>query len=165
LNAFLATCGGQRPGEDRAAQEGAEPPRNAFEEIHNAKDFPYWRSSENAPRSSDLYPPEPRGREHGLNAGKAGAYFGTEAAVSGGLWWMAKNERDAAYEEMKKNPNEFTIARWQRAQDPSANSPCTKTTFFVFTDVWALTTRLSRGKAATAAAAPINVRRFIIASN
>ena len=68
------------------------------------------------------YPPEPRGREHGLNAGKAGAYFGTEAAVSGGLWWMAKNERDAAYEEMKKNPNEFTIARWQRAQDMMAGA-------------------------------------------
>ena len=47
-------------------------------------------------------------------------------------------------------------------QEPSANSPCTKTTFFVFSDVWALATRLSTGKAATAAAAPINVRRFII---
>jgi hypothetical protein len=50
-------------------------------------------------------------------------------------------------------------------QEPSANSPCTKTTFFVFSDVWALATRLSTGKAATAAAAPINVRRFIIVSN
>jgi hypothetical protein len=46
-------------------------------------------------------------------------------------------------------------------QEPSANSPCTKTTFFVFSDVCALATSLSRGKAATAAAAPINVRRFI----
>jgi len=52
---------GKRPGEDRAAQEGAEPPRNAFEEIHNAKDFPYWRSSENAPRSSDLIRLNPEG--------------------------------------------------------------------------------------------------------
>jgi hypothetical protein len=50
-------------------------------------------------------------------------------------------------------------------QEPSANSPCTKTTFFVFGVVWALATRLSTGKAATAAAAPINVRRFIIVSN
>ena len=49
-------------------------------------------------------------------------------------------------------------------QEPSANSPCTKTTFFVFGDVWALATRLSRGRAALAAAAPINVRRFIIVS-
>ena len=49
--------------------------------------------------------------------------------------------------------------------EPSANSPCTKTTFLVFSDVWALATRLSTGKAATAAAVPINVRRFIIASN
>ena len=47
-------------------------------------------------------------------------------------------------------------------QEPSANSPCTKTTFFVFSDGWALATQLSTGKAATAAAAPINVRRFII---
>jgi hypothetical protein len=49
-------------------------------------------------------------------------------------------------------------------QEPSANSPCTKTTFFVFGEVWALATRLSRGRAALAAAAPINVRRFIIVS-
>jgi hypothetical protein len=33
-------------------------------------------------------------------------------------------------------------------------------TFFVFSDVWALATRSTTGKAATAAAAPINVRRF-----
>ena len=56
---------------------------------------------------------------------------------------------------------------WRRAmtfdqQEPSANSPCTKTTFFVFGDVWALATRLSKGRAALAATAPINVRRFII---
>ena len=50
-------------------------------------------------------------------------------------------------------------------QEPSANSPCTKTTFFVFSNVWALAIRLSMGKAATAAATPINVRRFIIVSN
>jgi hypothetical protein len=37
--------------------------------------------------------------------------------------------------------------------------------FFVFSDVWALTTRLSTGNMATAAAAPINVRRFIMVSN
>jgi hypothetical protein len=49
-------------------------------------------------------------------------------------------------------------------QEPSANSPCTKTTFLVFGDVWALTTRLSKGRAALAATAPINVRRFIIVS-
>jgi len=49
-------------------------------------------------------------------------------------------------------------------QEPSANSPCTKTTFLVFGDVWALTTRLSRGRVALAAATPINVRRFIIVS-
>jgi hypothetical protein len=49
-------------------------------------------------------------------------------------------------------------------QEPSANSPCTNTTFFVFGDVWAMATRLSTGKAATAAAAPINVRRFITVS-
>jgi hypothetical protein len=59
---------------------------------------------------------------------------------------------------------------WRRAmtldqQEPSANSPCTNTTFFVFSDVWALAIRLSTGKAATAAAPPINVRRFIIVSN
>jgi hypothetical protein len=47
-------------------------------------------------------------------------------------------------------------------QEPSAKSPCTNTTFFVFGDVWALATRLSRGKAAPAATAPINVRRFIM---
>jgi hypothetical protein len=40
-------------------------------------------------------------------------------------------------------------------QEPSANSPCTKTTFFVFGDVWALATRLSRGTVALAAATPI----------
>ena len=39
-------------------------------------------------------------------------------------------------------------------QEPSANSPCTKTTFLVF-DVWALAIRLNRGRAALAAAAPI----------
>jgi hypothetical protein len=50
-------------------------------------------------------------------------------------------------------------------QEPSANSPCTKTTFFVFSDVWALATRSSTGIAAIAAAAPINVRRFIMVSN
>src|SRR5882757_2453051 len=64
---------------------------------------------------------------------------------------------------------QLTPICWRRAmildqQEPSANSPCTKTTFFVFSDVWALATRLSAGKAATAAAAPINVRRFIIVS-
>jgi hypothetical protein len=58
---------------------------------------------------------------------------------------------------------------WRRAmtfdqQEPSANSPCTKTTFLVFGDVWALATRLSKGRAALAATAPINVRRFIIVS-
>jgi hypothetical protein len=46
-------------------------------------------------------------------------------------------------------------------QEPSANSPWTKTTFFVFRDVCALATWLSRGAAAAAATAPINVRRFI----
>src|SRR6266508_4070748 len=56
---------------------------------------------------------------------------------------------------------------WRRAitfdqQEPSANSPCTKTTF-VFGDVWALATPLSSGRAALAAA-PINVRRFIMVS-
>src|SRR5258707_3299186 len=59
---------------------------------------------------------------------------------------------------------------WRRAmtldqQEPSANSPCTKTTFFVFTDVWALAIRLSTGKAATAAAAANHVSRFIQGSN
>ena len=49
-------------------------------------------------------------------------------------------------------------------QEPSANSPCTNTTFFVFGDVWALATRLSKGSAAPAATAPINVRRFIMVS-
>jgi hypothetical protein len=49
-------------------------------------------------------------------------------------------------------------------QEPSANSPCTKTTFFVFGDVWARATRLSKGRAALAATASINVRRFIIVS-
>jgi hypothetical protein len=33
---------------------------------------------------------------------------------------------------------------------------------FVFSDVWALATLLSKGRAALAATAPINVRRFII---
>ena len=35
-------------------------------------------------------------------------------------------------------------------QEPSANSPCTKTTFSVFGDVWALATRLSNATAADA---------------
>jgi hypothetical protein len=64
---------------------------------------------------------------------------------------------------------QLTPCRWRRAmtfdqQEPSANCPCTKTTFLVFGDVWALATRLSKGRAALAATAPINVRRFIIAS-
>jgi hypothetical protein len=50
-------------------------------------------------------------------------------------------------------------------QEPSANSPCTKTTFLVFSDVWALETRLSKERTPLAATAPINVRRSIIASN
>jgi len=33
-------------------------------------------------------------------------------------------------------------------QEPSANSPCTKTTFFVFGGVWALAIRLRKGRAA-----------------
>jgi hypothetical protein len=48
--------------------------------------------------------------------------------------------------------------------EPSANSPCTKTAFFVFGDVWALATRLSKGTAALTATAPIKVRRFIMLS-
>jgi hypothetical protein len=48
--------------------------------------------------------------------------------------------------------------------EPSANSPCTKTTFLVFGDVWALAIRLNRGRTALAATVPINVRRFIIVS-
>jgi hypothetical protein len=47
-------------------------------------------------------------------------------------------------------------------QEPSANRPCTNTTFLVFGDVWAPAIRLKRGRAALAAATPINVRRFII---
>src|SRR5205085_10855729 len=35
-------------------------------------------------------------------------------------------------------------------QEPSAKSPCTNTTFFVFGDGWALAARLSKGKAALA---------------
>jgi hypothetical protein len=46
-------------------------------------------------------------------------------------------------------------------QEPSANSPCTKTTFFVFGGVCAIAVRLSKGRAAPAATAPINVRRFM----
>jgi hypothetical protein len=46
-------------------------------------------------------------------------------------------------------------------QEPSANNQWTKTTFFVFSGVWALATRSSTGAAARAAMAPINVRRFI----
>jgi hypothetical protein len=46
--------------------------------------------------------------------------------------------------------------------EPSANSPCTKTTFFVFGNVWALPIRSSSGTVALAAAIPINVRRFIM---
>jgi hypothetical protein len=38
-------------------------------------------------------------------------------------------------------------------QEPSAKSPCTKTTFFVFGDAWAPATRLSKGRAALAATA------------
>ena len=49
-------------------------------------------------------------------------------------------------------------------QEPSANSPCTKTTFLVFGGVWAPATRWSRGRAALAAAAPINVRLFMTVS-
>ena len=49
-------------------------------------------------------------------------------------------------------------------QEPSANSPCTKTTFLLFGAVWALATRLSKGRAALTATVPINVRRFIIVS-
>jgi hypothetical protein len=48
--------------------------------------------------------------------------------------------------------------------EPSAKSPCTKTTFFVIGDVWALAIWLSKGRATLAPAAPINVRRFIIVS-
>src|SRR6476660_6254236 len=64
---------------------------------------------------------------------------------------------------------QLTPFGWRRAmtfdqQEPSANSPCTNTTFLVFGDVWALATRLSRGRAALAAAAPINVRRFMTVS-
>jgi hypothetical protein len=59
---------------------------------------------------------------------------------------------------------------WRRAitfdqQEPSANSPCTKTTFLAFGDVWALATRLRRGRAALAAADPIITRRFIIVAS
>lgn len=49
-------------------------------------------------------------------------------------------------------------------QEPSPNSPRTNTTFFVLGDVWALATRVSTGKAATAGTAPTNVRRLIIVS-
>jgi hypothetical protein len=49
-------------------------------------------------------------------------------------------------------------------EEPSANSPWTKTTFFVFRDVWAPATWLSSGRAAPAAKAPINVLRFMIIS-
>jgi len=64
---------------------------------------------------------------------------------------------------------QLTPFGWRRAmtfdqQEPSANSPWTKTTFFVFGDVWAMATRLSKGTAALATRAPINVRRFIIVS-
>jgi hypothetical protein len=64
---------------------------------------------------------------------------------------------------------QLTLFCWRRAmtfdqQEPSANSPCTKTTLLVFGDVWALATRLSKGRAALAATAPIKVRRFIIIS-
>ena len=44
-------------------------------------------------------------------------------------------------------------------EEPSANSPCTKTTFFVFGDVWAAATRLNNGRAALAAAAQTLVAR------
>src|SRR6185436_4172389 len=64
---------------------------------------------------------------------------------------------------------QLTPFGWRRAmtfdqQEPYANSPCTKTAFFVFGDVWAVATRLNKGRAAAAATAPINVRRFIIVS-
>jgi hypothetical protein len=64
---------------------------------------------------------------------------------------------------------QLTPFGWRRAmtfdqQEPSANSPCTNTTFLVFGGVWALATRLSKGRTAPAATAPINVRRFIMAS-
>jgi hypothetical protein len=49
-------------------------------------------------------------------------------------------------------------------QEPSANSPCTKTTFLVFGKVWAPAARFSKGRVALAATAPINVRRFIAVS-
>src|SRR3954452_21163946 len=64
---------------------------------------------------------------------------------------------------------QLTPFGWRRAmtldqQEPSANSPWTKTTFLVFGGVWALATRWSRGRAALAAAAPINVRLFMTIS-
>src|SRR5271170_178339 len=51
----------------------------------------------------------------------------------------------------RRSPAKLTPFCWRRAitfdqQEPSANSPCTKTTFLVFV-VWALATRLSRGRA------------------
>jgi hypothetical protein len=49
-------------------------------------------------------------------------------------------------------------------QEPSAKSPCTKTAFFVFGDVWAPAARLSKGRTAPAATAPITIRRFIVVS-
>jgi hypothetical protein len=58
---------------------------------------------------------------------------------------------------------------WRRGmifdqEEPSANSPWTNTTFFVFGDGWELATWSSKGRAAPAAKAPINVRRFIVVS-
>jgi hypothetical protein len=65
----------------------------------------------------------------------------------------------------RERPREYgSRAMTLDQQEPSANSPCTKTTFFVFSDVWALATRSSTGRAALAATAPISVRRFIIVS-
>src|SRR5262249_38944183 len=64
---------------------------------------------------------------------------------------------------------QLTPICWRRAmtfdqQAPSANRPCTETTLLVFGDVWATPTRCCKGRAALAAKAPINVRRFIIGS-
>src|SRR5580658_4160335 len=64
---------------------------------------------------------------------------------------------------------QFTPCCWRRAitfdqQKPSANSPCTNTTFLVFGEVSALATRLSSGRVTLAAEAAINARRFITLS-
>lgn len=73
------------------APSGAGPA--AFSQTPSA---PYWKVNREAPPSSELYLPQSRKLEHGLNAAQAGTLFGTEAGISGLFAHGAQQEVDAA---------------------------------------------------------------------